>query len=44
MLSNEQRDLIVEETKSWLRTPYHHQGAIKGVGVDCAMILIKVFS
>jgi cell wall-associated NlpC family hydrolase len=43
-LTTEQRDLIVEETRSWLRTPYHHQGAIKGAGVDCAMILIKVFN
>ncbi|EXI85591.1 MAG: putative phage cell wall peptidase, NlpC/P60 family [Candidatus Accumulibacter regalis] len=34
---------IVQEARSWLRTPYHHQGRIKGVGVDCAMILCEVY-
>jgi cell wall-associated NlpC family hydrolase len=28
---------------SWLRTPYHHMGAVKGAGVDCAMLLVRVF-
>ncbi|MEI8032786.1 MAG: NlpC/P60 family protein [Chlorobiaceae bacterium] len=35
---------IITEAKSWLRTPYHHEGNIKGAGVDCAMILIEVYS
>ncbi len=34
---------IVTEAMTWLRTPYHHQGRIKGVGVDCAMILCEVY-
>jgi cell wall-associated NlpC family hydrolase len=34
---------IVREALTWLNTPYHHQGSIKGVGVDCAMILIEIF-
>lgn len=34
---------VVEEARTWLGTPYHHQGRIKGVGVDCAMILCDVF-
>ena len=32
-----------EEAQSWLTTPYHHQGRIKGVGVDCAMLLCEVY-
>ena len=37
-------DKIIEEAKSWLCTPYHHEGNVKGAGVDCAMILIEVYS
>lgn len=32
MPTNEQ---IVEEARSWIGTPYHHQAAVKGVGCDC---------
>lgn len=34
---------IILEALTWLDTPYHHQGRVKGVGVDCAMILCEVF-
>ena len=34
---------IVTEARTWLNTPYHHQGRVKGVGVDCAMILCEVY-
>lgn len=37
------RARIVAEAYSWLRTPYHHQAHIKGVGVDCVWLLIEVF-
>lgn len=37
------RDAIVEEALSWVKTPYHHLGKIKGVGVDCGQILIEVY-
>ena len=43
MTEQEQRDLVVKEALSWIGTPYHHQAMIKGVGVDCAMILIGVY-
>ncbi len=26
---------IIAEARTWLGTPYHHQGRVKGVGVDC---------
>lgn len=33
---------IVDEALSWVRTPWQHQQAIKGVGVDCANYLAGV--
>ena len=36
-------DKTVAEAKTWLNTPYHHMGKIKGVGVDCGQFLIAVF-
>lgn len=38
-----QREAVVAEARTWLRTPYHHQGRLKGVGVDCAMLLCDVY-
>lgn len=29
------RDALVAEARSWIGTPYRHQGSIKGVGCDC---------
>ncbi len=34
---------IVAEARRWLGTPYHPQGDLLGVGVDCAMLLVRVF-
>lgn len=41
----ELRRRLVTEARTWLKTPYHHQGRVKGErgGVDCAQILIAVF-
>ncbi|WP_374513774.1 NlpC/P60 family protein [Niveibacterium sp.] len=36
------REAIVSEARSWLGTPYHHAARIKGVGVDCAMLVAEV--
>lgn len=38
------RQKIVSEAESWLGTPYHHEACVKGAGVDCAQILIGVYS
>lgn len=38
------RDDIVNESLTWLGTPYHHAARIKGIGVDCGQILIAVYS
>lgn len=33
---------IVTEARTWVDTPFHHQARIKGVGVDCAGVVIGV--
>lgn len=33
---------VVAEARSWLGTPFHHQGRLKGIGVDCGGLLICV--
>ena len=38
------RDQVVAEAMSWLGTPFHHEARLKGVGVDCANLLIGVFA
>ncbi len=38
-----QRARVVEAARDWLGTPYHHAADLRGVGVDCAMILVRVF-
>ena len=34
---------MVAAARSWLGTPYHHAADVKGAGVDCAMILVRVY-
>lgn len=38
------RQAVIREAHSWLRTPYHHRGKLKHVGVDCGMFPICVYS
>lgn len=46
MTEAEQRAAVVAEALSWVGTPYHHMGRIKGPkgGVDCATLLAEVFA
>lgn len=39
-----ERDAIVAEARSWLRTPWHHMARCKGAGVDCAQLLVAVYA
>lgn len=39
----DERMLVVEEAKTWLGTPYITNGGVKGAGVDCGMLLVRVF-
>ncbi len=40
----EQRDKVIAVAKTWLETPYHTGGRIKGVGVDCLTLLAEIFA
>jgi NlpC/P60 family putative phage cell wall peptidase len=44
MTEPEDRAAVVAEALSWLRTPYHHAARLKGVGVDCAQLVIGVYA
>ena len=36
------RNIIITEALSWVGTPYHLRGMIKGVGCDCATFILCV--
>lgn len=38
-----ERAHVVRGARGWIGTPYHPQGDVPGVGVDCGMILVRVF-
>jgi len=42
-LESAQRAAVVAAARTWIGTPYHHAADIKGAGVDCAMILVRVY-
>jgi cell wall-associated NlpC family hydrolase len=46
ILESAQRQAVLSEAESWIGTPFHHQGRVKGRqgGVDCAMFLLEVFT
>jgi NlpC/P60 family putative phage cell wall peptidase len=33
---------LIEDARTWLGTPYRHQGSIKGLGCDCVGFLAEV--
>ena len=37
-----ERNRIVSTAREWLGTPFHHQGRVKGVGCDCAGLVVAV--
>ncbi len=39
----EERAEVCRVARTFARTPYHHFGMIKGVGVDCATLLAMVY-
>ena len=44
MKNTEERQKVVAEALTWLKTPYHLNAKIKGVGVDCGTFLIAAFA
>ncbi len=37
------RQKIIETTRSWIGTPYHHQASVKSVGTDCLGLVRGVY-
>src|SRR5271165_5717227 len=37
------RAAVVAAARAWIGTPYHHAADVKGRGVDCAMLLVRVY-
>ena len=35
---------VVATARGWIGTPYHHAADIKCAGVDCAMLLVRVYA
>lgn len=42
MSSKVTREQIVAEARTWTGCPFHHQGRVKGIGVDCAGVIVCV--
>lgn len=40
---SEKTEAVIAEAKDWIGTPYRKHGRIKGVGVDCSMLLAEVY-
>ena len=43
MTEQAQRNEVVAEARRWIGTPYHHQADVLGAGVDCGMLLVRVY-
>lgn len=43
-VTDKMRAKVVEEARTWIHTPYHHAADVKGHGVDCAMLLVAVYT
>ena len=38
-----ERGRVVAAARSWIGTPYHNCADVKGAGVDCGMLIVRVF-
>jgi cell wall-associated NlpC family hydrolase len=43
MLTDSQRQLVIDELKTWIGTPYRGWSCVKGAGVDCGQLIYGVF-
>ena len=43
MTEADQRAAVVAASRKWLLTPYHSEADILGAGVDCGMLIVRVF-
>jgi cell wall-associated NlpC family hydrolase len=39
----EQRAAVVAAARKWILTPYHNCADVRGAGVDCGMLIVRVF-
>lgn len=44
MTEAQQRQTVIAEALTWVKTPFRHEGRVKGVGVDCGMLLLEVYN
>lgn len=42
-MEQEERDSVITEAMSWLRTPHHNGSRLKGIGVDCGQFPLAVY-
>jgi cell wall-associated NlpC family hydrolase len=42
-IEKQERDAVIKEAKTWLRTPYHPEARVKGAGCDCGTFILGVF-
>lgn len=42
-MEHDHRAKIVAEARTWIGTPYHSCADVRGVGVDCGMLILRVF-
>ena len=42
MILSKIRKEIIEESKTWMGTKWQHQACVKGVAVDCAMLVAGI--
>jgi cell wall-associated NlpC family hydrolase len=43
MSEDKQRQAVIDEAKSWLKTPHHNGARLKGIGVDCGQLPLVVY-
>lgn len=39
----QQRAAVVAEARKWVGTPYHNCADVRGAGVDCGMLIVRIF-
>jgi cell wall-associated NlpC family hydrolase len=44
MIFDSERQAVVDEAMTWLKTPWRHASAVKGAGVDCGRLLIEIYA
>ena len=43
MAETDARAAVVASARRWIGTPYHHMADVPGMGVDCLMLLVRVY-